>query len=181
MKKLGMLVFVLFMTASTAWAFGGRGCGMGAGPGLGMNCQAFSSLGLTAEQKTQLQARHDAFAAEIEPLRNQMFTKREELRQLWATPNPDQGLISAKQQEIRDLQGQIQERATQQRLGCLEILTPAQREKLATLTAQCGGRGGRGHGRGCGMGMGMGCGMGAGQGMGKGMGQGMGQGRLGSM
>jgi Spy/CpxP family protein refolding chaperone len=160
MKKLGMFAFALVMAASNAWAFGG-GCGMGMGPGLGMNPQWASNLNLTAEQKTQLQARHEAFAAEIEPLRNEMFTKREELRQLWANPNPDQAMISAKQREIRELQGQIQDKATQQRLGCLEVLTPEQREKLGTLTAQCGWKGGRG--RGCGQGMGHGPGMGMGR------------------
>ena len=152
MKKLGLLTVALVLTASGVWAFGGGGCGMGMGPGLGMNSRFASDLNLTADQKAQLQARQEAFMTEMEPLRNELFSKREELRQLWAKPNPDQNVISLKQQEIRELQGQIQERATQQRLGCREILTAEQREKLGTLTAQGGWGGGRGRSMGQGMG-----------------------------
>lgn len=151
MKKLGMLAFALVLAASNAWAFGGGGCGMGMGPGCGMNSQLVADLNLTPDQKAQLQARQEAFMAEIEPLRNELFTKKEELRQLWAKPDPDQTLISAKQQEIRELQGRMQERATQQRLSCRDILTPEQRAKLGAMTAQ-GWRGGHGQGMGRGMG-----------------------------
>lgn len=147
MKKLGMLTIALVLAASTAWGFGGA-CGMGKGPGLGMNSQFASDLNLTTDQKTQLQERQEAFMTEIEPLRNELFTKREELRQIWANPNPDQDVISSKQLEIRELQGQIQEKATQQRLGCREILTAEQREKVGALTAQGGWRDGHGHGMG---------------------------------
>jgi Spy/CpxP family protein refolding chaperone len=156
MKKLGILTIALVLTASGVWAFGGGGCGMGMGPGIGMNTRFASDLNLTADQKAQLQTQREALMAETEPLRNELFTKREELRQLWAKPDPDQAVISAKQLEIREIQGQIQERATQQRLGCREILTAEQREKLGTLTAQTGRGDGRGMGRGQGRGMGMG-------------------------
>jgi len=151
MKNMGMLAFALVMAASNAWAFGGGGCGMGMGPGLGMNSQLLAELNLTSDQKAQLQARQEAFMAEMEPLRNELFTKKEELRQLWAKPNPDQAEISAKQQEIRELQGQMQERATQQRLSCRDVLTPEQRAKLGSMSAQ-GWRGGCGQGMGRGMG-----------------------------
>ncbi len=145
MKKLGMLAIALVLAASSAWAFGGgSGCGMG----MGINSRFASDLNLTADQNAQLQARQEAFMTEIEPLRNELFAKREGLRELWAKSDPGQALISAKQQEIRELQGRIQERATQQRLSCREVLTPEQREKLGTLTAQRGW--GRGHGRGMG-------------------------------
>lgn len=161
MKKVMLLTIALVLVVANAWAFGGRGCGMGMGQGLGIQSRFASELGLTADQKAQLQARQEAFMAEVEPLRNELFSKRAALKQLWAKPDPDQAGISAKQQEIRDLQAQIQEKTTQQRLGCREILTAEQREKLGTLTAQAGGRGGHGkgmgrggHGRGMGMGMG---------------------------
>ena len=154
MKKLGILTIALVLTASGVWAFGGGGgcCGMGMGPDPGMKSGIASDLDLTADQKAQLQARQEAFMTEIEPLRNELFTKREELRQIWTKPDPDQAAISAKQQEIRNLQGQIQERATQQRLGCREILTAEQCETLGAFTAQGGWRNGRGQGMGQGMG-----------------------------
>jgi Spy/CpxP family protein refolding chaperone len=71
-----------------------------------------------------------------------------ELRELWSQPSPDQARIAAKQQEIRALQSEIQERATQYQLDCRQLLTPEQKEKLGTSVAYQGGvRGGHGWGR----------------------------------
>jgi Spy/CpxP family protein refolding chaperone len=150
MKRLGLLVIGLVLIGSNAWAFRGgcgMGPGMGTGPGMGMNPRIASELNLSEDQQAQIQSKQEAFMEGIAPLRNEMLAKREELRQLWAKSDPDQSLISAKQEEIRSIQAQMQERATQHRLDCREVLTPEQREKIGTLTTnQCGWGGGNGRG-----------------------------------
>jgi len=147
MKRIGVLVVAMVLAGSSAWAFGGGGCGMGPGPGM-MNPAVASSLNLTEDQKAQIGSRRDAFMEETAPLRSELFTKREEMRQLWAAASPDQGQITAKQQEVQEIRSRIQEKAIQYKLDCRQMLTPEQQGQLTTLAASRGGwRGGRG----CGM------------------------------
>ena len=141
MKKLGLLIAVLILGASSAWGFGGPG-GMQGGHGYGMNPYFASNMNLTDDQKGQLQSRHEAFMAEMNPLRNELFSKKMELRELWTKANPNQAKISAKQQEIRELQNQMQERATEYQLACRQMLTTEQREKMTVAQASFGGKGG---------------------------------------
>ena len=106
-------------------------------------------MNLTDDQKAQLQSRHDVFMAEMNPLRDQLFSKKTELRELWTKADPNHANISAKQQEIRDIQNQMQERATEYQLECRQMLTPEQREKMTVTQASFGGKG---SGQGCRMG-----------------------------
>ena len=99
---------------------------------------------LTAEQSAQIQALRDGFLKEIEPLQKELYTKGQELRQLWSTPNADPAAIKAKQDEIFGLRTQLQEKATSLRLEIRKVLTP---EQLAQLPAA-----GRGFGPGIGFG-----------------------------
>jgi Spy/CpxP family protein refolding chaperone len=132
MKKL-VIVLAIVLAASNAWAFrGANGC-CAMPPDVGMNPSVASDLNLTEDQKAQIQSRREAFMEEIAPLRSDLFAKREELRQLWAAANPDQGKITAMQQEMREIQGQIQEKTTQYRLDCHQVLTSEQQETLGTL------------------------------------------------
>jgi Spy/CpxP family protein refolding chaperone len=145
MKKLGILIGAMVLVASNAWAFGG-GCGMG--PGLGMDPQVASTLNLTEDQQTQIKEKQEVFLEEINPLRDKLFSKRMELRNLWTKANPDQAVISEKQMEIQAIQNEIQEKATQYQLDCRQFLTAEQQEKLGTFVASHGGRGGQGMGGG---------------------------------
>jgi hypothetical protein len=70
-------------------------------------------MNLTDIQKAQLQPKHDAFMVEMNPLRDELFSKKVELRQLWTKANPSQAEISAKQQEIHAIQSQMQKRVTE--------------------------------------------------------------------
>ena len=143
-------VALLFVAAIATSAFGfgwGRGPGFGYGPGGG-DFARFPGLELTADQKTQLGAMRDAQFKEIEPLREQMFAKRDEVRKLWLEPNPDQAKILAAQQVMRSLRDQLQDKMTVFRLDALKVLTPEQREKLKSAIL------GRGFGPGRGMGPG---------------------------
>ncbi|MGQ9857338.1 MAG: Spy/CpxP family protein refolding chaperone [Thermodesulfobacteriota bacterium] len=106
-----------------------------------------SYLGLTAEQTQQLQGLRKAQFKEMAPLQGRLFSKRQELRLLWANPNADHVQILAKQKEISDLQAQIQHMATKHRLEARKILTPEQQQKLAVSSMGRGPGAGNGWGR----------------------------------
>jgi Spy/CpxP family protein refolding chaperone len=145
MKRIILMSAFLVLVSANGWAFR-NGCGME--PGMGTPFHWASNLDLTEDQKAEIQARQQAFAEEMSPLRDKLFSRRMELRELWSQATPDQARISTKQREIRDLQSRIQERATQHQLDCRELLTPEQKEKLGTSVAyQDGMRGGHGMGR----------------------------------
>lgn len=150
MKKASILVVVMVLAASSAWAFR-EGCGMG--PGFGMSPYVSATLELTEDQKAQIQAKQEAFLEDVSPLRDKLFSKKMEMKDLWSKANPDQAAISEKRLEIQAIQNEIQEKATQYQLDCRQFLTPDQQEKLGTLVAQHGGRGGMGMGGGHGWGM----------------------------
>lgn len=136
MKRTGIFLVALTLLASYAWAFQDD-CVMG--PGGGMNPNLASILDLTEDQKAMIQAKQVAFQAEVDPLCDKLMAKRLELRNLWLQTDPDQGKLAAKQKEIRLLQTQIQEKATQHQLECRELLSPEQQEKLGTFVARRGG------------------------------------------
>jgi len=143
MKKIILMSAILILAGANAWAFR-NGCGTK--PGASFHWT--SNLNLSEDQKAQIETRQQVFAEEMSPLRDKLFSRRMELQELWSQPSPDQARISSKQQEIRDLQSEIQERATQYELDCRELLTPEQKEKLGTSVAYQGGmRGGHGWGR----------------------------------
>lgn len=167
MKKLSILTVGVVLVLSVSLAFAGpwgRGRGMGPGscmepgrgmgPGTGMgpgSCMALyaaSDLNLSAEQSGKLQTQRETYLKEVTPLQNQLFGKKAELRLLWGTQNPDRAEITAKQNEIFDLERQVQEKATSYRLDCRSILTPEQQAQMTAFGPGCGrGRGyGGGHG-----------------------------------
>lgn len=98
-SQIGYLMLVailaLGLAAPTAWA----GPRMGMGPG---------AANLTPEQSQQLFELRQQFLKETEDLRQQLVVKRTELNNLWASANPDEKAIRAKQQEINALRDKIQ-------------------------------------------------------------------------
>jgi len=62
---------------------------------------------LTTEQAQKIYDLRQKFLNETDSLRQQMFVKRTELTNLWATQTPDEKQIRAKQQEINALRDQI--------------------------------------------------------------------------
>ena len=149
MKKLiGTIVGVALIGLATASMAQPWGRGPAMGMGYGMNPYMAAQLGFTPEQTSQLRAMGEALFKELAPLQESLFSKGQELRLLWAGPNPDQGQIAAKQKEITDLQAQIQEISTRHRLEARKGLTPEQQEKISSFM------GGRGFGPGPGWGRG---------------------------
>lgn len=165
MRKASIIVALILLVASANIAMAGhRGKGGGMGPGAGMNAPALSSLNLTTEQEEKIRALGEAHQKELAPLRIELFKKRTELKLLWMQTDLDANKIKAKQREIHELRGQLQEKLTDSRLDFYNILTPEQRTQF--ILQKCGrghgfrgprgGLHGPGHGRGPGMGPGMG-------------------------
>ena len=166
MKKLAMVLGVVLLAAtvsSNALAFrggGGMGPGGGYGPGFGYNDRMMSNLNLTPEQTAKVGEMREALQKEMVPIQNKLFAKRNELRLLWLQKTPDEGKITAANQEVRTLRGQIQDKMTSHRLAVRNILTPEQQAKIQSY-----GGNGRGYGR---MGGRGGCQTGYGRGQGYG-------------
>jgi len=113
------LALALAVVAAVALAWGpGFGRGFGFGP-------PFANL--TAEQSAQVQALQQAYLKEISPLQQELFAKGMELRSVWASPNPDQAVITAKQKEIFDLRSRLQEKAYNLGLEMQKVVPPEQR------------------------------------------------------
>jgi Spy/CpxP family protein refolding chaperone len=68
-----------------------------------------------------------AYLKEISPLQQELFAKGMELRSVWASPNPDQTVITAKQKEIFDLRSRLQEKAYNLGLEMQKVVPPEQR------------------------------------------------------
>ena len=96
----------------------------------------YRNLNLTPEQKAKLDALTESTQKELAPVRTELIKKRMELDLLWMDENPDADKIKAKQKEIRDLRGIMEDKLTDLRLNILNILTPEQRAELLTKQSQ---------------------------------------------
>ena len=96
----------------------------------------YRNLYLTPEQKAKVDAMTESIQKELTPVRMEWIKKRMELDLLWMDESPDVDKIKAKQKEIRDLRGIIEDKLTDLRLSILDILTPEQRAELFTKQSQ---------------------------------------------
>jgi zinc resistance-associated protein len=131
MKKIWLIgltaVFGLALLGTSVFAgWGMGGCGYGGGPGYGA----------AATGKPVDVGAFKAFQKETLPLRDEMMTKRVELRNEYLKEKPDQNRIATLQKEMIDLRAKIR--------------TAAEKNGLPAFGPGMGGRG-RGMG-GCGMG-----------------------------
>ena len=122
--SLVLIAMVMPASASPCGKWSGKG------HGYGMSLSAVPDLNLTAEQKDKLTALKTAYLKDVKPLRDKAFSKRGDLRLLWREKNPDQAKILAAQKQLRNYQGQIQDRRTPYRLAVLKVLTPEQQDKI---------------------------------------------------
>ena len=141
-KKGKALIVGLTLAAMTGTAFA---AGPGYGFGKNVNCPGYGDrLNLTQEQRTNLNELKERNWKDTVALRNEMQTKRLELRTLWSAPDPDRSKILAKQKELNALRDQLQAKLTDSRLEARKILTPEQAAQIGTFR---GGMGFRGMGR----------------------------------
>jgi zinc resistance-associated protein len=137
MKNKAKVIMVgLALTALT-------GTALAAGPGYraGNNANypaGMNRLNLTPEQKTKFTELQEKHWKDTVSLRNEMQTKRLELRTLWTAPNPDRNKILAKQKELNEVRDKIQARSTDFRLEIRKALTPEQATQLGTMGAGMG-------------------------------------------
>jgi Spy/CpxP family protein refolding chaperone len=139
MKKFTGMAICLLLVASATWAMAGPLARAGWGgdawcPGAAQ----LSALNLSTEQSEKVRGLRESFIKETTPIRNELFTKRAEVRLLWMQTKPDADKIRATQKEIHDLMGQMQEKAIDSRLAFRSLLTP---EQTSQLLAQDLGRG----------------------------------------
>jgi Spy/CpxP family protein refolding chaperone len=151
-------IAALALAGLSADAFAQPGGPRGGGPGRGL-----AALGISPEQRQQIDQLRQAAWKQSEPLRAQMDAKQAELRQLWQTDRPDKAAIVSKQGELDALRAQQQSISVDFRLQVHALLTPEQRTKWAEQAGPgLGGGFGRGHGRGFMHGPGFGRGQGPG-------------------
>ena len=91
---------------------------------------------VTPEQKTRLQAIAKAAAADLKPLHEKMRAAHEESRKLLTAPTVDRAAIERARAEQASLHDAISKRMTQAFADGAEVLTPAQRAKIAERHAQ---------------------------------------------
>ena len=129
MKRMAMVlgsVLLVAAVSSTGFAYGPRwgkgnhGWGRGGGPG---SCWQYGGgyTALTQEQWTQLDKLHQKFYDGTATLRNQLWTKRGELRILLNTSNPDAAKAMSLQKEISDLRTQMAQKRIQLQLDARKI------------------------------------------------------------
>ena len=93
-------------------------------------------LNLTEEQQTKVDDLTKSMQKDLAPVRTELIKKRMELDLLWMDESPDADKIKAKQKEIRDLRGIMEDKLTDLRLSILKILTPEQRAELLAKQTQ---------------------------------------------
>jgi Spy/CpxP family protein refolding chaperone len=138
-RTLGITVVValgLFVGAAVALSygpgFGPFGPGAAGRPGFGPPGFAGgfgpwgSAASLTSEQSTRLQTIREEALKEVAPLRDELFQRITDLRGLMASQSPDEAKISALQNEIQALQGELQEKDTKFRLEAQEVVPELQ-------------------------------------------------------
>ena len=166
MKKIIGAVIMVGILATAGLALAecwGKGPGMGYGPHSG-GSGPWGALNLSPEQSQKIQAMRESFFKETIPIRNELMSKKLEMRSLWLQTNPDEEKILAKQREINGLRAQLQEKSTRNHLEMRKILTPEQQAQLENWRGRKWGGHGRGREFGPGpghhheMGMDMGCG-----------------------
>lgn len=117
---IGMvLTLALALAASTAAAgpWGGRFYGMG--PML---------QNLTPEQSSQITKLQQEHQETIAPIRQELFAKRMELRNLMVGQNPDSALVAERQREVFKLMDEIQKESSNLRMEMLSVIAPQEKK-----------------------------------------------------
>jgi len=85
-------------------------------------------LHLTKKQIEQMESTQDHYLRDMTALRNELLSKRYELRRLLSNSKSKASEIRSEQQEVFALESRIQERVLDYQLQVREILTPQQFE-----------------------------------------------------
>lgn len=130
-RVIGTVVLLIAAVCANVQAYredGGMEPGYGYGPVL--DDRMLARLNLTAEQAAVIINLQDAHTKEIQPLQNELDSRRNELKQLWLQRTPDQSRITAVEREVRALRKQLRDKRNRIRRAVFSILTPEQRNRL---------------------------------------------------
>lgn len=130
---------VLAGSVALALAQGPGRRGMVPWDGFGMK----ERLGLTDEQAEQLRSHRLEAARERVKIRSEMKIARIELRELMASPAPDEKAVMAKARQIGDLHTRLLETRLAHGLALKKILSPEQQQRLREMRAAGRGPGPR--------------------------------------
>jgi Spy/CpxP family protein refolding chaperone len=81
-----------------------------AGPGGGMGCGMMGAMNLSPEQAGKFFDLKEKFHSDTAELRKKMMVGRAELAALWKAEKPDEKAIQAKQKDLNDIRGQMQQK-----------------------------------------------------------------------
>ena len=130
-------VAVLFVSFATVAAAGDRrGRGRSHHKKGDHVMKLFGELDLTAEQQAAIKKIHTEARAETKPLHEEMRSLKDEMREEWGTMAPDEDRILALHKQIHAIKGQLGVLRIESRIDTMNVLTPGQREQLATLKAE---------------------------------------------
>jgi protein CpxP len=117
---------------------GRRGHGKGGAMGGRMfgGGRMFSQLDLTDAQKEQLKQLRQNHRQEVASLRNEIRTKRQEIRQSSQSGAFDEALVAQKLAEIAPLEAKMMAARHRHHQETLSVLTPEQRTKLEQMREQ---------------------------------------------
>ena len=121
---ISLVVVAIFLTTANLYA---EQCPTGKGDKFG---KLTEELGLTPEQKTQLDAQKEAFKAKNQAVRDKLKAKKEELRNELEHPTVDRSKINATIEDIKSLTGEKLNNRVDKILAMKSILTPEQFTKL---------------------------------------------------
>ncbi|MFN4280277.1 Spy/CpxP family protein refolding chaperone [Thermosynechococcus sp.] len=102
------------------------------GPRWGANLE---NLNLTPEQRQRLQAVRQQYQSQMEQTRTQLRQAKAELRQMMSG-NASEDQIRSKHQQVRQLDNQLASLRFESMLAMRGILTPEQRQALASQMQQ---------------------------------------------
>lgn len=131
MKKTVIVISTLmvFLSATFVMADPWDRRGDRQGPPWGMR-DFTSSLDLTQEQLEMVRTLRETHIKDTIPIRSKLVAKKAEMKLLWLQKEADANAIKAKQKEIHELMGQMQEKAIDHRISILNTLTPEQRVRV---------------------------------------------------
>ena len=138
MEKMAMMMVIILsamvltsLAVASGWGRGHRRGHDGEG-----DITAIPELELTNEQVVQIRVLRETHLKDIEPLKDDMRTKRGELKRLWLQKAPDQNKIDVAKAEIGVLRDRIHDKMADYRLMMFKILTSKQQQILHSVMQQ---------------------------------------------
>jgi periplasmic protein CpxP/Spy len=131
------IVVLLVVTVSANVLADREGGGVRPGYGYGSNLddRMIARLNLTADQKARIITLREAHSKEIQPLKNELYSRSNELKQLWLQRSLDQDRITAVEREVRTLRARIRAKMDSNQRAVSSILTPEQQAILKRYEA----------------------------------------------